>query len=161
MRLHTRLTITLAVAALVVLSGCAPQQPPLDAATADPLNATVLAVATAADGDDPAGALAQLDALQGQLDAAVAGGTVTGERAAGIQSAIDRVRLDLAALVALIPTEPEPEPETPTPTPTPTVTSTENPDDDEKPGKPEKPDKPAPGEPGEPGAPGPGDEDDD
>lgn len=151
MRLHTRLAITLAGTALVILSGCAPQQPPLDSATADSLNATVVAVATAAEGDDPAGALAQLDALQGQLDAAVAGGSVTGERAAGIQWAIDLVRLDLAALVALVPTE----------TPTPTPTATEKPDDDEKPGKPEKPDKPAPGEPGEPGAPGPGDEDDD
>ncbi|MGA1827330.1 MAG: hypothetical protein WAZ28_03650, partial [Microbacterium sp.] len=59
------------------------------------LQAGVVAVAESAAAGDQATALTRLDELQERLDAAVAAGDVTAERAASIQGAIEVVRADL------------------------------------------------------------------
>ena len=75
------------------------------------MQSAVVAVAESAAAGDPTTALARLDELQQQLDAALAAGDVTQERAAAIQSAIDAVRADLQPAPA--PTvEPAPAPAT-------------------------------------------------
>jgi hypothetical protein len=92
-----------------ILAGCASTPPDITDDASVQLQATVVSVAEIAAAGDAAGALAQLDVLQQQLDAAVAAGSVTSERAAAIQSRIDIVRTDLQP--APQPTvEPAPEP---------------------------------------------------
>jgi hypothetical protein len=81
------------------LAGCAGPSS-LDSAASAGMQDSVVAVAQLAAKGDAAGATAQLDTLQSQLDAAVEGDLVTAARAARIQDAIDVVRADLAALVA-------------------------------------------------------------
>jgi hypothetical protein len=96
------------VVVVALLSGCAGPAADLDASTGRDLQSRVLVVANAAADGDTAGALAALDALEAQLAAAEAAGTVSATRAADIRAAIARVRVDLAPTV-----------ETPTPTPEP------------------------------------------
>ncbi|HEX5728377.1 MAG TPA: hypothetical protein VFX99_03005, partial [Microbacterium sp.] len=70
------------------LAGCAAASPEISTATSGAMQTTVVSIAQSAATGDPATALAQLDALQQQLDAAVADGSVTAERAASIQTRI-------------------------------------------------------------------------
>lgn len=100
------LAVPLVVVAL--LSGCAGPAAGLDASTGRDLQSRVLVVANAAADGDTAGALAALDALEAQLAAAEAAGTVSATRAADIRAAIALVRADLSPAV-----------ETPAPTPEP------------------------------------------
>ena len=93
---------------VALLSGCAGPAADLDANTGRDLQSRVLVVANAAADGDTAGALAALDALEAQLAAAEAAGTVSATRAADIRAAIALVRADLSPAV-----------ETPTPTPEP------------------------------------------
>ena len=99
--MKTRILTALVMVTLgaVTISGCA-AQPELDGSVAGDLQSSVLLVATSAAEDDTASALEQLDALQKELDAAVADGSVAQERATTIQSAIDLVRADLDAIEA-------------------------------------------------------------
>jgi hypothetical protein len=85
----------LAIAVIVVawLAGCAGT--PAPSGVAVDMQSAVVAVAEAAAAGDSAGALAELDGLQQQLDDALAEGAVSAERAAAIQSALDLVRADL------------------------------------------------------------------
>ena len=89
------------------LSGCAliPHVP--DSPAALRMQASVSAVTQAAAADDPAGAIAALDALEVQLKQDTASGAISADRSARIQASIDLVRADLTA-------------ELPTPSPTPT-----------------------------------------
>jgi len=57
-------------------------------------------VAQHAAAGDPSAAVAALDSLQSQLDAAVASGDVSGDRSEVIQAKIDAVRADLQQQVA-------------------------------------------------------------
>lgn len=132
----------LALAATVLLSGCAPSDPS-DAVTAR-LDASVVQTADRAASGDYAGAAASLDVLQTRLAEYVEAGDVTADRSAEIQAAIDAVRADLAALIAAQ-TTPTPEPtetetgvtdqtetQAPAPAPVETVPGTvETPQDDD------------------------------
>jgi hypothetical protein len=116
-----------------VLTGCAPAATDLKSETSTQMQAVVVSVAESAAAGDMVTALQRLDELQQRLDAAVAAGDVSAERAVAIQEAIDAVRADL---------QPSPEP-TVAPAPEPTVDDSEDDgpaedkgkDDDEKPGK--------------------------
>ncbi|WP_345799891.1 hypothetical protein AAIB33_10385 [Microbacterium sp. AZCO] len=88
------------------LAGCG-STPSVTDATATRMQASVVSIAQAAADGDAAAAVTQLDGLQSQLDDAVQHDQVTAARAARIQSAIEVVRADLAALTAPAPT-PEP-----------------------------------------------------
>ena len=92
----TALVVLLSGATLL---GCAPQ-PDISDSAAQTLQQSVQQVATLASTGDPAAATAELDALQGSLDAAVDSGDVTAERSQTIQSAVDLVRADLAQQIA-------------------------------------------------------------
>jgi hypothetical protein len=105
-----------------VLAGCAATPADIADDASAQLQATVVSVAETAAAGDAAGALAQLDVLQQQLDAAVAAGSVTSERATAIQSRIDIVRADL---------QPAPQP-TVEPAPEPTVEPAPQPAPDDK-----------------------------
>jgi hypothetical protein len=104
------------LAAMVLISGCAPIDEDLSASTAEHLQTLVVSVAETAATGDAAAALLQLDALQQELDAAVAAGDVGDERAAAIRAAIDLVRADLVEASTPIPTD---TPVTPTEAPVP------------------------------------------
>jgi hypothetical protein len=92
-----------------VLAGCAATPSDIASGTAAQLQTTVVSIAETVAAGDAAGALTQLDVLQQQLDAAVAEGSVSAERAGAIQTRIDVVRADLQP--APLPTvEPAPEP---------------------------------------------------
>lgn len=78
-----------------VLVGCAATPADIAGETATQMQTTVVSIAESAAAGDAAGALAQLDGLQQQLDAALADGSVSAERGAAIQSRIDLVRADL------------------------------------------------------------------
>lgn len=118
----TRRRIASAVVAISLaawLAGCS--APAIDSATGSALQDSVVAVAEqSAEGDNEA-ALAQLDELQSQLDAAIASDLITAARAARVQDAIDAVRADLEALVA-----PEPSPTPTEPADTGTDTSVDD-----------------------------------
>jgi ribosomal protein S20 len=110
---NARLAAFAAAVALTAgaLAGCAVTPGDISSGTAAELQTTVVAIAESAAAGDPAGALAQLDALQQQLDAAVADGSVSAERAAAIQSRMDLVRADLQPPPVVEPTtEPAPAP---------------------------------------------------
>jgi len=94
------------------LAGCAAASPEISTATSGAMQTTVVSIAQSAATGDPTTALAQLDALQQQLDAAVADGSVTAERASSIQTRIDLVRGDLQPVVEQAPVV-EPAPEAP------------------------------------------------
>jgi len=108
-----RVTLTFAAVALsvAVFSGCSPTPTALSEEVSTDMQSGVVAVAEAAAAGDPASAMARLDELQLRLDAALAAGEVSAERADAIQAAIDTVRADLV---------PSPEPTT-EPVPEPTV----------------------------------------
>lgn len=78
-----------------VFAGCAPAPTDLSRDASSEMQAAVVSVAEAAAAGDAATALARLDELQQQLDAALAAGRVSAERASAIQAAIDVVRGDL------------------------------------------------------------------
>ena len=78
-----------------VLAGCAGTTTELSGDASAAMQTAVVSVAEAAAADDQTGAIARLDELQQQLDAALADGSVSTERAARIQAAIDAVRTDL------------------------------------------------------------------
>lgn len=106
------------------LSGCAPSGQQLDTEVAGQLQASVLAVTSAAAAGDFSEAVAALDALEDRLREGTASGAIDPGRSARIQAAIDLVRADLAAA-------------DPQPTPTPEKT--------DKPGKPDPGKKDGPG----------------
>ena len=108
-----RVTLTFAAVALsvAVLAGCSPAPTTLSEEISTDMQSGVVAVAEAAAAGDSVSALARLDELQQKLDAALAAGEVSAERADAIQTAIDTVRADL---------QPTPEP-TVEPLPEPTV----------------------------------------
>ena len=92
-----------------MLAGCAATPGDITDDAAAQLQSTVASVAETAAAGDPAGALTQLDVLQQQLDAALADGSVSAERAAAIQAKIDIVRAELQPAPAPS-VEPAPEP---------------------------------------------------
>lgn len=99
-----------------VLAGCAGAPPEIAERTAADMQTAVVSVAESAGAGDTASALAALDGLQEQLDAALADGSVTPERAAAIQARIDLVRAALTPEPEpAVEPEPAPAPEVPTP----------------------------------------------
>ncbi|MGO4689317.1 mucin-associated surface protein [Glaciibacter sp. 2TAF33] len=116
-RTSVRSRAALVAAGLVVivasLTGCSNAPADLDNATASRLQTGVFDVSTQAAGGDFAAAQSALGDVQGDLLAAAAAGTVSGARAARIQSAINLVGADLSAAI---------EASKPTPAPAPAVT---------------------------------------
>ncbi|GAA1058200.1 hypothetical protein GCM10017608_06030 [Agromyces luteolus] len=108
------------IALVVGLAGCAPGQDGSSDMTG--LRAQVVSIAESSSNGDFADALARLDALQAEVDAAEADGSLDGDRAASITEAIALVRTDLEAAIAAA---------TPSPTPTPTPTEASDGDDDD------------------------------
>ena len=99
-------SVTLALAG--GLAGCT-AEPDLAAEQSQAYRAQVVAIAEASAAGDFAGAIAALDALQAEIDAAVADGTLTDEREQRIREAMALVRADLdAAIAAATPPEPAP-----------------------------------------------------
>ena len=84
--------IGIVVASSLVVTGCAESSEAIDGGTAERLQESVLAVSTAAHGDDLTAALAGLDEVEGELEAAKAQGDVTEDRYLRVLSAIDAVR---------------------------------------------------------------------
>lgn len=125
-----RRAITVAVAALLAvgLAGCAPEHdaayPP---ASAETLQAGVLAVSQAAASDDAESALTRLDELQAALLDCKARGAIGDARFDSISAAIELVRADLEKAAA---------------EQAPTENPEDSPGNSDKPGKPGKPDKP-------------------
>jgi len=121
-----RVTATFVAVALslAALAGCTPAPTTLSEETSTDMQSGVVAVAEAAAAGDSVSALARLDELQQKLDAALAAGAVSAERADAIQTAIDAVRADL---------QPAPEP-TVEPPPEPTVEPGVTDDDDDNSG---------------------------
>jgi hypothetical protein len=83
------------LALVLVFSGCAQTDTDLAADSAGRLQSLVVSVAQVAATGDYTSAIAELDALQAELDASRGRGDVSEERAASIQAAIDAVRADL------------------------------------------------------------------
>jgi hypothetical protein len=98
------------VLAVVSLTGCSNPPADLSESTATRLQTGVLAVSTHAAGGDYAAAQASLGAVQGDLLAAAAAGSVSSQRAAQIQSAINLVSADLSAAIEASKPTPSPEP---------------------------------------------------
>lgn len=97
------------------LAGCAGQPDPT-AEQAQEYRTQVVAIAEASAAGDYTGALAALDALQTEVDAAVADGSLDGDREQRIVDAIAVVRADLEAAIAAAATpEPAPVEESPAP----------------------------------------------
>lgn len=120
-----RLRRTLAAASVALgliggLASCA-ADPEISADASATYRAQVATIAQHSVAEDYDAALAELDALAAEVDAAVAAGTLDEARAAQIREAIDAVRADLEAAVAAA---------TPTPTAEPEPESTEDPADD-------------------------------
>ena len=90
------------------MAACA-ARPDATAEQAQAYRAQVVTIAEYSAAGQYANARAALDALQAEVDAAVADGTLTGEREARIVEAIALVRADLDAAIAAA-TVPEPEP---------------------------------------------------
>ncbi|GAA1060468.1 hypothetical protein [Agromyces bracchium] len=111
-------SVTIALAA--GLAGCATAQD--DAGQATGFRTQVVSIAESSAAGDFADALARLDALQAEVDAALADGTLDADRAASITEAIALVRADLDAAIAAA---------TPTPSPTPTDASDDDGDETE------------------------------
>lgn len=90
-----------------VLTGCAGAPAEISRETSTQMQTTVASIAESAAAGDAVSALAGLDALQQQLDTALADGSVSAERAASIQRRLDLVRADLQPAPVV---EPVPEP---------------------------------------------------
>lgn len=94
-----------AAAAAVLLTGslaaCGPADTGIKADAARQLQERVMGVSQAAAGNDPAGGLAALDALEADLAAAVGNGHVSDERRRSIMTAAAAVRADLTAAKAV------------------------------------------------------------
>lgn len=130
------------LAAVLLLSGCSASAPGIDNETAQTLDAAVIAVAEKASTSDYRGAVTALDALQAALDSALAGGSVTSERARTVQARVDVVRADLEALVTgAAETTP---PATPSSEPAPEETTPVEEEPEEAPAPAETEDDPAP-----------------
>lgn len=84
----------------LLLSACAGAAPGLAATAARDMQETVVTIAQHAAAGDPAAAVAELDALQQRLDAALAADDITADRAALVQRSIDLVRADLEGVLA-------------------------------------------------------------
>lgn len=104
---HLTRILALMVATLV-LTSCAPN-PTLEETTSTTLQQGVVAAATLAAEGHPAGALAELDALEQTLLEATAAGNVSSDRSARISASIALVRVDLEALLAEIKPSPTPD----------------------------------------------------
>ena len=91
------LPTSVAVAATVALSSCASAE--YDEATSQQLRGSVVAVSEASAAGDWATALAELDAMAGELDEAEAEGRVDRERHRSILMAMELVRQDLEAAI--------------------------------------------------------------
>ena len=86
-------------------------EPDLAAEQSQAYRAQVVAIAESSAAGDYAAAIAALDALQAEIDAAVADGTLTDDREQRIREAMTLVRADLdAAIAAATPPEPAPAP---------------------------------------------------
>lgn len=106
-----RRAIAAASVTLALVGGLAActAEPDLAAEQSQAYRAQVVAIAEASAAGDFAGAIAALDALQAEIDAAVADGTLTDEREQRIREAMILVRADLdAAIAAATPPEPAP-----------------------------------------------------
>ena len=94
-----------AAAATLLLAGslaaCGPADTGIKADAARQLQERVMGVTQAAAGNDPAGGLAALDALEADLAAAVGNGQVSDERRRSIMTAAAAVRADLTAAKAV------------------------------------------------------------
>ena len=111
-----RLTsLAAAIALSAALTACATTTPEIESGTSTEMQTTIVSIAESAAAGDPTTALTQLDALQQQLEAAIADGSVSMERATAIQTRIDVVRADLqpAPAPTVEPAPVEPAPETP------------------------------------------------
>jgi len=94
-----------AAAATLLLAGslaaCGPADTGIKADAARQLQERVMGVTQAAAGNDPAGGLAALDALEADLAVAVGNGQVSDERRRSIMTAAAAVRADLTAAKAV------------------------------------------------------------
>ena len=115
-------SVTLALAG--GLAACAPE-PDLAAEQSQAYRTQVVAIADSSAAGDYAGALAALEALQAEVDAAVADGSLEGDREQRIVEAIALVRADLEAAIAAAAT-PEPAPTEVAPAPAPPDGTTDN-----------------------------------
>jgi hypothetical protein len=104
-RWHSAPVRAQATAAALLLAGslaaCGPADTGLKADAARQLQERVMGVSQAAAGNDPAGGLAALDALDADLAAAVGNGNVSDERRRSIMTAAAAVRADLMAAKAV------------------------------------------------------------
>lgn len=89
--------VALALATALTLAGCSPSPSTPDTAVSAQLEQTVLVITVAVAESNWATADSSLDELEAQVDAALAGGELTEERAAEIRAAIELVRADVAA----------------------------------------------------------------
>ncbi len=96
--MRSRLLIAPAIAAALVLGGCAAQPYPVE--TVEALQGSVLTVTQKSAEGDPAAALSELDVLTVRVEDAHARGELTDERHADITASIAAVRAQLEALVA-------------------------------------------------------------
>jgi hypothetical protein len=117
MRIRSALAAA-SVAVVAGLAGCAAEaEPELTAAQAQAFRSQVVAIADTSSRGEYAEALAALDALQAEVDRAVADGELVSEREQQIREAMALVRTDLETAIAAV-AEPEPAPE-PEPEPAP------------------------------------------
>lgn len=86
-----RLALSAVLAATIALSGCA-ATPAIETDTAERLQQTVLTVSDSAAAGDLAGALASLDAVVTELEAARVRGEVSEDRYARISAAVESLR---------------------------------------------------------------------
>lgn len=104
-RWHSARVWASAAAAALILAGslaaCGPADTGLKLDAARQLQERVMGVSQAAAGNDPAGGLAALDALEADLAAAVGNGQVSDERRRSIMTAAAAVRADLTAAKAV------------------------------------------------------------
>jgi hypothetical protein len=95
--------VSAAAAALLLagsLAACGPADSGLKQDTAAQLQQRVLSVSQAAAGNDPAGALNELTALEADLAAATSNGSVSDARRRSITTAVAAVRADLNDVIA-------------------------------------------------------------
>lgn len=111
MRKNLRSAIAGAALVLLVATGCQATPPEIDPDQAEAFQSRVLAVTTAVADGGYAAALESLSALQGELDAAAADGSLTFARHQRITAAMDAVRADIEAAIAAQTPQPTPEPE--------------------------------------------------
>jgi hypothetical protein len=128
MRIRSALAAA-SVAVVAGLAGCAAEaEPELTAAQAQAFRTQVVAIADTSSRGEYAEALAALDALQAEVDRAVADGELVSDREQQIREAMALVRTDLETAIAAV-AEPEPAPE-PAPEPEPEPAPAPPPADD-------------------------------